>query len=180
MKELEQHIRNELKRIRNQIRSGDESEIVVWVLPGILACSQRPLRDNPQFGGRSPLPLQAKSLVISWVERIKQMGILSIICLLENRQLERYYIQGGLGLHERGLLGYYESRGFEVRHFPMTDYQQPEESYMQKVLEGFDALPKPVLLHCSAAIDRTTPVAAYIVRYTHLNAFGTSQTRQTL
>lgn len=161
MKELF-HIGNKLTRIRNQIKAGDESEIVVWVLPGRLACSQRPLRDHPQFGGRSPLSPQAKSLVISWVERIKQMGILSIICLLENQQLERYYIRGGLGLHEGGLLGYYEDQGFEVHHFPMTDYRRPEESHMQKVLEAFDALAKPVLLHCSAAIDRTTPVAAYI------------------
>ena len=165
MSELEQRIRKELQRIRNQIRAGDESEIVVWVISGKLACSQRPLRDHPQFGGHNPLPPEARPLVIGCVERIKQMGIRSIICLLEEQQLDRYYVRGGLGLHERGLLGYYESQGFEVRYFPMTDYQRPEESYMQKVLEAFDVLPKPVLLHCSAAIDRTTPVAAYIARH---------------
>ena len=33
---------------------------------------------------------------------------------------------------------------------------------MQKVLKAFDVLPKPVLLHCSAGMDRTAPVAAYI------------------
>jgi protein tyrosine/serine phosphatase len=47
----------------------------------------------------------------------------------------------------------------------MTDYQRPPESAMQEVLEAFDELPKPVLIHCSAAIDRTTPVAAFIYRY---------------
>lgn len=161
-KELERHIRKELQRIRCQIAARNESEIVVWVIPGQLSCSQRPLRDHPQFGGRMPLPLEARSLVVSWVDQIKQMGIRSIICLLEDQQLDRYYVRGGLGLHEGGLLGYYKSQGLEVRHFPMTDYQLPQESYIQKVLKAFDELPKPVLLHCSAAIDRTTPVAASI------------------
>jgi len=164
-KALEHRIRSELQRIRLQISNGDESEIVVWVIPSKLACSQRPLRDHPQFGGRSPLPPEARSLVIDWVERIKQIGICSIICLLGDRQLARYYVRGGLGLHEHGLLGYYKSQGFQVCHFPMRDYQRPQESSMQKVLRAFDELPKPVVLHCSAAIDRTTPVAAFIVQH---------------
>lgn len=162
---LEHYIRSKLSRIRDQIRAGNDSEIVVWIIPNQLACSQRPLRDDPKFGGYTPLPLEARSLVIKWVKRIKEMGIRSIICLLEERQLEYYYVRGGLNLHSRGLLGYYESQGFNVRHFPMTDYQRPNESYMQKVLEAFNELPKPVLLHCSAAIDRTTPVAAFIASH---------------
>jgi len=162
VRRIEGHIRKELQRIRDQIRAGNESEIVVWIIPNKLACSQRPLRDDPRFGGRAPLPPEAKPLVIKWVKQIKEMGIRSIICLLEEQQLDRYYVRGGLDLHPCGLLGYYKSQGFEIRHFPMTDYQRPEESYMQKVLEAFKELPKPVLLHCSAAIDRTPPVAAFI------------------
>jgi hypothetical protein len=92
------------------------------------------------------------------------MGIRSIICLLEPQQLDKYYIRGGLGLHEEGLLGFYKSLGFAVRHFPMTDYQRPSESRMLQILEAFDELPKAVLFHCSAAIDRTTPIAAFIVQ----------------
>ena len=162
VKDLENRIRKKLQQIRERIRAGDESEIVAWIIPNELACSQRPLRDDPRFGGRTPLPPEAKPLVIKWVRRIKEIGIRSIICLLEEQQLNRYYVEGGLNLHPCGLLGYYKSQGFEVRHFPMTDYQRPDESYMQKVLEAFKELPKPVLLHCSAAIDRTTPVAAFI------------------
>jgi hypothetical protein len=41
-----------------------ESELIVWVIPSALACSQRPLRDHPQFGGRSPLPPEAKLEVV--------------------------------------------------------------------------------------------------------------------
>jgi len=163
VKELERRIGNELRRIRRQIAAGNESEIAIWVIPWKLACSQRPLRDHPCFGGRTPLPPEARPLVTKWVERIqRELGMRSIICLLEERQLDRYYVRGGIELHERGLLGYYESQDLAVRHFPMTDYQRPPESEMRKVLVAFDELPKPVLLHCSAAIDRTTPVAAFI------------------
>ncbi len=63
MKELERHIKSELQRIRGQIAVGDEYEIIVWVVRGKLACSQRPLRDHPQFGGRNPLPPEARPLV---------------------------------------------------------------------------------------------------------------------
>ena len=155
-------IRQELGRIRQQIRQGNESELVIWVIPNILACSQRPLRDHPRFGGRSPLPPEAKPEVVSWVDRVKAMGIRSIICLLEQDQLDRYYVRGGLNLHLDGLLGYYRERGFDVSNFPMTDYQQPARALMDRVLQVFDRLPKPVLIQCSAAIDRTTPVAAFI------------------
>ena len=106
MKGRERHIKSELQRIRDQIRIGNESEIIVWVKLGKLACSQRPLRDHPQFGGRKRLPLEARPLVICWVERIKRIGIRSIICLLVETQLDFY---SGLDLYERGLLGYYEA-----------------------------------------------------------------------
>lgn len=151
-----------LRRIRQQIGRGDESELIVWVIPSILACSQRPLRDHPQFGGRRPLPLEARPEVVRWVDRVKAVGIRSVICLLEPRQLDRYYVRGGLNLHPSGLLGYYRECGFNVSHIPMTDYQRPANDLMNQALQEFDKLPKPVLIQCSAAIDRTTPVAAFI------------------
>ena len=166
MTAIERRIKKELERIKNQNCSGDESEIVMWAIPGKLACSQRQLRYHQKFCGRNPLPPEARPLIVSWVKRIKQMGILSIICLLEYNQLDRHYVRGGLGLHENGLLGYYKSQGLEVHHFPMTDYQRPQEEDMQKVLKTFGELPKPVLLHCSAGFDRTAPVAAFIVQQT--------------
>ena len=104
-----------------------------------------------------------RTLVVDWVKRVKSLGIRSIVSLLEEKQHEKYYIRGGLDLHPDGLFGYYGSQGFEFRHIPMTDYQKPSEADMRKVLEAFDQIPKPVLVHCSAGIDRTSPVAAYIV-----------------
>jgi hypothetical protein len=35
---------------------------------------------------------------------------------------------------------------------------------MSEIADDYDRLTKPVLVFCSAAIDRTTPVAAFIVR----------------
>ena len=89
---------------------------------------------------------EAKSLVIDWVDKVKNLGIRSIVSFLEDAQLERYYIRGRLGLHPDGLLGYYQSKRFEVRQFRMTDYQRPLESDLELALQAFDELPKPVLL----------------------------------
>lgn len=172
----ESDIRRELTRVRQQIRQGNDSELVIWVIKSELACSQRPLRDHPQFGRRSPLPPKAKPDVVMWVDRIKGLGIRSIICLLEDKQLDRYYVRGGLNLHPDGLLGYYKECGFHVRHFPMTDYQRPAGTLMYQVLQEFDRLPKPVLIQCSAAIDRTTPVAEFIAAKRETTAG--SKTRQ--
>ena len=165
---LEKDIKVKLGRIRRQICTGNDSEILVWLLDGTLACSQRPLRDHPDFGGRVPLPPKAKPLIVDWVERVKSLGIRSIISLLEERQHERYYVKGGLELHPEGLYGYYRSQGFEFCSIPIADSPKSLKSNMGRVLEGkvletFDQMPKPVLLHCSAGIDRTSPVAAYIV-----------------
>ena len=130
-------LRRELNRIRGQIKRGDESELIIWVIPSVLACSQRPLRDHPQFGGYNPLPPEARHEVVGWVRRVKALGIRSIVCLLEPRQLDRYYIRGGLNLHPGGLLGYYEECGFNVAHFPLTDYQRPTNTVMNQVLQEF-------------------------------------------
>lgn len=165
----EKRIRDCLEKLRIQLKKDADSEILCWVIPGILATSQRPLRDHPvyaisQGGSRPPsLPPEARPLVIKWVQRILDAGIRSVICLLESAQLKKYYINGGLNLPGGGLLEYYRLQGLEVSHIPTTDYQRPSEYIMNKVLNEFDLLPYPVLLHCSAAIDRTTPMAAFIL-----------------
>jgi len=159
-KALEGRIRHEMQRLRERIRCGDDAEILYWPVRGQLACAQRPLRDHPQFGGRRRLSMAARPFVVRWVGRVREAGVQSIICLLVPEQVALY---DDLHLHSEGLLGYYGSQGFEVRHLPATDCQRPSAEQMQEALNAFNELPKPVLLHCSAAIDRTTPVAAYIV-----------------
>ena len=158
----EQEITGELRRLREQVHSGNESELWIWVIPCRLACAQRPLRDHVQFGGRTPLPAEARLAVERWVDRAVDAGFRAVISLLAEAQHERYYIRGGISLHPGGLYGYYESRGLQVANIPCTDFQRPSEYQMRQVWDSFRRLPKPVLLHCSAAIDRTAPVAAYI------------------
>jgi hypothetical protein len=92
-----------------------------------------------------------------------------VISLLEIAQLERHYVRGGLDLHPEGLLGYYRSHGLAVESVPCTDYQSSTAEQKQEVLSTFRHLPGPVLLHCSAAIDRTAPVAGFIVNQENSN-----------
>ena len=171
VKKLESEIRDKLQNLRTRLANGNETEIVVWVIPYKLACSQRPLRDHPEFGGSGrPLPLDARPLVIRWVAQIKKMGICSVICLMHSKELKYY---DGLELNANGLLGFYKNQGFQVCHLPWPDpahegglKRQRIEEIKREALSAFRGFPKPVLLHCSAAIDRTTPVAAFIVQET--------------
>ena len=118
--ELTRKIQAKISSIRSRSQVGNDGEILVWLLDGRLACSTRPLRDHPDYGGRNPLPPKARPLVEAWVERVKSLGIRSIVSLLEEAQHQKYYIRGGLDLHPNGLFGYYRSQGFEFRHIPMT------------------------------------------------------------
>lgn len=168
LSDSEKKIQAELRRIGSQLKAGDNSEVLVWLLDGSLACSQRPLRCHPQYGGRNSLPPETKPLVTEWVELVKSLGIRSIISLLEEQQHEKYYIRGGLELHPGGLYGYYRSQGFEFCAVPIVDSPRSVKSnegrvLLERVSQAFDRMTKPVLLHCSAGIDRTSPVAAYIV-----------------
>jgi predicted protein tyrosine phosphatase len=84
----------------------------------------------------------------------------------------RYY--DGLAGMEDGLLALYRKMGFKVCHLQWADPAHAKTAEARaalrarvdeikvKAYEAFRQLPKPVLIHCSAAIDRSTPVAAYI------------------
>ena len=159
--EWKKQIGQELARVGERISAGDESQLGLWVIPRKLICAPRPLGRHPEFAEHCRLPLRAKSMVTEWVDRVQsELGVRSIICLLQQRDLDYYYV--GAGLHQSGLLGYYASRGLAVSHHPMKDYKPPEQGQLALVLEAFEALPKPVLLHCSAGIDRVAPAAAFI------------------
>ena len=168
---MEESIRAQLQCIGNSLQAGDDSNLVVWVLEEKLACAQRRLRRHPVFGGRKPLPPEARTALIQWVERVIAMGFASIICLSHEKELEYYR---PLQIHPDGLLGLYRAHGLEVEHLGWPDpahARTPAEMERRMALvdrikvEASDALermPKPVLLHCRSGIDRSPPVAAFI------------------
>jgi protein tyrosine phosphatase (PTP) superfamily phosphohydrolase (DUF442 family) len=167
-------IRARLHALRESIKAGEDHELVVWVVEE-LAIAQRPLRDHPRFHGRAPLPAEARSAVVDWVHRILSLGFRGIICLSHPKEL-RYY--EGVSLHRDGLLGLYQASGFDVRHLPSLDPAHgstaEERARRRAAVEGikkqakaaFDEMDKPVLLHCSAGIDRSAPVAVFIATHT--------------
>jgi len=78
-----------------------------------------------------------------------------------------------LDLGSKDLFDLYRKMGFQFRHIEWDDPADPPDlqraTYAMELerarvaaLEAFDGLPKPILLHCSAGIDRSFPVAAYV------------------
>jgi len=161
-----------LQSLGKRLGDGDDSELLVWVIPQMLACAHRPLRNHLRFGGSGrELPVEVTFEVVRWVDRIADLGIRAIISLMHPKEL-RHYALLDLGDAE-DLIHFYQRSGFEVRHIPWEDpahrpaggrpsFQQELTRIREKALRAFDELPKPVLLHCSAGIDRSSPVAAYI------------------
>jgi hypothetical protein len=154
--------------LRQRLSDDPNADPLIWPIYGELACSQRPLRDHPKYCDCNPLPPEAAPLVVAWIERISSAGIKSVICLLTPEQLGRYDNLPRIG---SGLLNAYREAGMVVLHIPVFDQAHPESTdgceilgpgVYEKAYAGFNDLPKPVLLHCSAGIDRTSPVAADI------------------
>jgi protein-tyrosine phosphatase len=98
------------------------------------------------------------STVDAWVADIKRMGVKSIICLLAEEHLKLYDAIPG------GLVSYYQECGFAVAHLPVPDHQSPplNEEQRRRVFIAYQNLEKPVLVHCSAGIDRTGVAVRHI------------------
>src|SRR3990172_410169 len=112
---------------------------IEWVIPGRLARSSR-----PGFGGANPAEVEA------WLDEARAQGIRSVLCLLDERQLGYYRrVQGGL-------LETYRRAGMAVSSVPVTHLQTPPipPADLPRVWRAFRELPPPLLIHCSAGIDR--------------------------
>jgi len=114
-------------------------------------CRQLARSSRPGYPGR----LVGTEVVDDWISIVLNMGVRSIICLLTADQLEYYREVPG------GLLHCYRASGTEVRHRPITDPAHNPRGWdelddaMPQLKRDLEDMPKPVLVHCSAGIDRT-------------------------
>jgi len=162
-------IKTDILHVKKLNECGDYSQVMTWAIEGKLACAARPLRYHHIYkGSGKALPAEARPELDKWIERVKHEGIVSIICFVSEKELSHY---SQLLPDRTTLIDYYESVGFQVRHVPWSDpahigYTNFDTEIEEKrlvLLEAYDQLPKPVLVHCSAAIDRSPPVVAYVV-----------------
>lgn len=116
---------------------------MVWEVPGQLARSSRP---GFEIGESQAVPCE---VLAAWIETAKLEGIRSIICLLETEEMSLYKSEDG------GLLGFYEREGFSERHVPCPVSKILSQDQLQQVWWAFVELPKPVLIHCNAGVERT-------------------------
>ena len=130
--------------------SRDELYTAEWVVPCVLARSQRP---------GYPVDRPSASKIVAWAERVREMGVRGILCILDDSQLAHY---NGLGLDGGGLLAYYRSLGFAVRHVTADDHKRPPHCQVPNWTRcGGRSCSSASRCWCTAARVATAPAPPY-------------------
>lgn len=134
-----------------------------WEIQRKLARTSR-----PGYSTRTTIPVER---VDRWIAGARKAGIKSIIVLLGPDQMHMYKDVPG------GLVNYYRKNGFKVAHVPTVDKHRifikaktkvPKgtewlsQAELDEIYAAYRRLPKPVLVHCSAGIDRSGAAVRYI------------------
>ena len=162
------------KRLRAEmsaaLRAGGPLPRLGWAVPGVLAITQRPLRAHPAYGGsRRDYPAETRQEIDAWIADLVEQGIRSVIVLTSSQELAHY--DGPAG-GDGGLLSLYRQAGLQIEHFPADDpahdltaraeFDAAVDELSIEVADAVRSLASPAVLHCSAAIDRSPPVAARV------------------
>jgi hypothetical protein len=164
--------------MRSALSAGDPMPRLAWAIPDRLAITQRPLRAHPVYGGtRRDYPREARPDPDAWIEDLLRQGIRSVIVLTSTRELDHYSAPAGI---DGGLLSLYRAAGLEVEHLPADDpahdvtaqaaFDEAVEALSMDVSHRLVSLPLPAVMHCSAAIDRSPPVAARVAFFARVDA----------
>jgi protein-tyrosine phosphatase len=158
------------REMAEALHAGSREPILAWAVESVLAITQRPLRAHPFYGGsRSDYPVEARPEIDAWIEDLQRQGIASVIALTSNKELGHYYAPT---CEIGGLLALYRAAGLLTAHFPADDpahdltargaFDEAVDHLAAAVARDLRRLPLPAVLHCSAAIDRSPPVASRV------------------
>lgn len=151
-------------------RAAGDALVLVDAVPGLLTVTQRPLRHNSPFARRGPIPAEAGPLLRTWAEDVRSHAFGTAIVLSTHREVARYQAAAA---EWGGLFGLLAAAGLKVVHAPLVDpaYAEPSEvaafadrvaDVVEHLITELEQAPKPWLMFCSSAQDRSPPVAAWL------------------